>query len=374
MDWTEYIHVTGYWYLDNADVSGKKWEPPVELLDFMSRARAAEKKLVYIGFGSIVVSDPAALTSMILAAVEAAGVWAIISKGWSDRIASAQDTSEAKAAKFAKDQADLGALPENVFNITSIPHDWLFPRVDAVCHHGYVSRGTLKHSSLIRVFNSGAGTTGASLRAGKPTIIKPFFGDQAFWAERVETLRVGIALRKMTIPLLALALEACTQDPILIESARRLGQHIHQENGVATAIEAIYRDLDYARSLVKRDTRLVPKAPEAGTSPRSPAHEGTFSDEGSSGWDLVSERTSSAHAVSEDEGEDMPEEPMRGSASSDGELAPGQHSYLKRSTSKTIKRTLSRANSILPTTLLSRRRSSHTRDQRTAQEEPHAPQ
>lgn len=138
MDWMEYIHVTGYWYLDNADVSGKNWEPPEELLDFMSRARAAEKKLVYIGFGSIVVSDPAALTSIVLEAVEEAGVWAIISKGWSDRIASAQDTSEAKAEKMAKDREDLGTLPENVFNIASIPHDWLFPRVDAVCHHGYV--------------------------------------------------------------------------------------------------------------------------------------------------------------------------------------------------------------------------------------------
>lgn len=62
MDWMEHIHVTGYWYLDNADTSGKNWEPPADLLEFMSRARAAEKKLVYIGFGSIVVSDPAALT------------------------------------------------------------------------------------------------------------------------------------------------------------------------------------------------------------------------------------------------------------------------------------------------------------------------
>lgn len=34
--------------------------------------------------------------------------------------------------------------------------------VSAVCHHG------------------GAGTTAAGLRAGKPTIIVPFFGDQFF--------------------------------------------------------------------------------------------------------------------------------------------------------------------------------------------------
>lgn len=128
--------MTGYWHLDNADVSGKKWEPPQELINFMERARTARKKLVYIGFGSIVVSDPAALTSMILSAVEEAGVWAIISKGWSDRIASADDTAEIREAKLERDAADLGTLPDHVYNISSIPHDWLFPRVDAVCHHG----------------------------------------------------------------------------------------------------------------------------------------------------------------------------------------------------------------------------------------------
>lgn len=144
MDWMEYIHVTGYWHLDNADVSGKNWEPPQELIEVMERARADKKKLVYIGFGSIVVSDPAALTSMILSAVEQAGVWAIISKGWSDRIVSADDTVEMREAKLQKDAADLGTLPSHVYNINSIPHDWLFPRVDAVCHHGWVRAQVLQ--------------------------------------------------------------------------------------------------------------------------------------------------------------------------------------------------------------------------------------
>ena len=45
----------GYWFLDDADVSSKKWEPPQDLLDFMNLARKANKKVVYIGFGSIVV-------------------------------------------------------------------------------------------------------------------------------------------------------------------------------------------------------------------------------------------------------------------------------------------------------------------------------
>lgn len=70
-DWAEWIHITGafihllcspnnificlkgYWFLDDADVGSKKWDPPQDLLDFIDRARNAGKKIVYIGFASI---------------------------------------------------------------------------------------------------------------------------------------------------------------------------------------------------------------------------------------------------------------------------------------------------------------------------------
>lgn len=67
------------------------------------------------------------------------------------------------------------ALPANIFPIDTVPHDWLFPQVAAVVHHG------------------GAGTTAAGLRAGRPTITVPFFGDQPFWARQVYKLGVGPA-------------------------------------------------------------------------------------------------------------------------------------------------------------------------------------
>lgn len=56
--------------------------------------------------------------------------------------------------------------------MNSVPHDWLFPQLAGVVHHG------------------GAGTTAAGLRAGCPTIIHPFFGDQYFWADRVTEVRI----------------------------------------------------------------------------------------------------------------------------------------------------------------------------------------
>ncbi|TFY63256.1 hypothetical protein EVJ58_g3358 [Rhodofomes roseus] len=222
LDWPEWIHVTGYWFLDDADVSSKKWSPPADLIIFLDSARKAQKKVVYIGFGSIVVSDPKSMTRCVIDAIVRSGVYAILSKGWSDRLVDATDVAEPEEP-----------LPKQIYPIASIPHDWLFQRVDAACHHG------------------GAGTTGASLRGGIPTIIKPFFGDQFFWADRVEALGIGTAVRKLTVESLTQALVTATTDQKQITRAKAVGEKIRAEDGVGTAIEAIYRDLEYARSLVK---------------------------------------------------------------------------------------------------------------------------
>jgi sterol 3beta-glucosyltransferase len=123
--------------LDDADVSAKKWTPPQELLKFIETARAANKKIVYIGFGSIVVSDPKSMTKCVVDAIVKSGVYAILSKGWSDRL------QVKSAGEVAEPEVPL---PKEIFPVSSVPHDWLFKRIDAACHHG------------------GAGTTGASVR------------------------------------------------------------------------------------------------------------------------------------------------------------------------------------------------------------------
>jgi len=175
-----------------------------------------------------VVSDPEAMTQCVVDAVVESGVCAILSKGWSDRMSKAkgEDSGDSEGADGVK-------YPAEIFSIDSIDHSWLFPRIDAACHHG------------------GAGTSGASLRAGIPTIIKPFFGDQSFWAERVESLNVGSAVRKLTSEILAGALRKATTDEKQIAKAKVVGEIIRKENGVARAIQAIYRDLEYAKSLIK---------------------------------------------------------------------------------------------------------------------------
>lgn len=229
LDFSDWIRITGYWWLDEAH----EWTPDAELVAFIQKCRDDGCKLVYIGFGSIPVADTKQLTQQIVDAVLKADVRCVFSKGWSDHF----DPNAAASA-------DAKELPKEIFQIRAAPHDWLFKQVDAVVHHG------------------GAGTTGASLRWGLPTVIKPFFGDQYFFATRVEDLGVGINLRKITVNSLGRAIWRVCHDERMRTAARALGEQIRQENGVDNAINAIYRDLEYARTLIRRHG--VPKTSEDG--------------------------------------------------------------------------------------------------------------
>jgi sterol 3beta-glucosyltransferase len=194
LDWPDWIRVTGYWFLDESDI----YEPPEDLSAFIAKARKDGKKLVYVGFGSIVIDDPAALTKTVVESVLKADVRCILSKGWSDRL----ETKDASKPEVP--------LPPEIFQIQAAPHDWLFKQMDAAVHHG------------------GSGTTGASLRAGIPTIIKPFFGDQFFFAQRVEDLGVGIWLKKVNTSVFSRALWEATNSQRMIVKAQVLGQKIRK--------------------------------------------------------------------------------------------------------------------------------------------------
>lgn len=122
-------------------------------------------------------------------------------------------------------QADL---PNHVFKLEAAPHDWLFPRMAAVVHHG------------------GAGTTAAGLRAGRPSIVIPFFGDQTFWGVRVTALGVGAMLERKTLTAeqLAAAIRQAVTDNEMRARAAALGERIRAEDGIGAAIAVIDRYLE----------------------------------------------------------------------------------------------------------------------------------
>jgi len=194
-DWDNFIHVTGYWFLEPP--SG--WEPPTDLLNFLR----AGPPPVYIGFGSMIHSKPEETTGLVVQALASASQRGVFYSGRGD---------------LKKD------LPETVFMIGSIPHSWLFPRMAAVVHHG------------------GAGTTASGLWAGIPTIITPFFGDQPFWGQRVYELGVGprpIPRRRLSADRLAKSIRCAVSNTTMREKAASLGERIRAEDGVARAVAII---------------------------------------------------------------------------------------------------------------------------------------
>ncbi|KAG0283595.1 Sterol 3-beta-glucosyltransferase [Linnemannia gamsii] len=231
IDWHSWVHVTGYWFLDNPNLD---WSPPDGLEEFLEADPA--NKPIYIGFGSMVVSDPEEMTKIIVDSVIKAGVRAIISKGWSDKLSSSE--KDGPVAVVKKDITNSNkekekVYPSNVYMLKSVPHDWLFPRLAGAVHHG------------------GAGTTAAGLRAGIPIVIKPYFGDQYFWAQRVEEAGVGVWCHDLTVKKLSAALTAITTDDKMIKKAQLMGERIRAEDGVGTAIHHFYHDLPIARERLK---------------------------------------------------------------------------------------------------------------------------
>ncbi|MGB3335825.1 MAG: nucleotide disphospho-sugar-binding domain-containing protein [Devosia sp.] len=94
------------------------------------------------------------------------------------------------------------------------------------------------------VHHGGAGTTGASLRAGKPTVRCPFFRRPAFWAKRVQDLGLGpasIDRKNLTVASLASAIRTATSSRLMDEAAAEFGAQIRAEDGVGAAIAFLHR-------------------------------------------------------------------------------------------------------------------------------------
>ncbi|KAL8749940.1 MAG: hypothetical protein Q9184_006609, partial [Pyrenodesmia sp. 2 TL-2023] len=201
-DWGPEIDIAGFVFLDLAS----SFKPPDALSQFLE----AGEPPVYIGFGSIVVDDPDRFTNMIFEAIEKAGVRALVSKGWGGL-------------------GSEGNVPDNVYMLENTPHDWLFPRVSAVVHHG------------------GAGTTAIGLKCGKPTMIVPFFGDQPFWGAMVGKAGAGakepIPYKHLNANRLAEGIKQCLS-PEAKANAEKLARDIELEgDGAKNAVDSFHRHL-----------------------------------------------------------------------------------------------------------------------------------
>jgi UDP:flavonoid glycosyltransferase YjiC (YdhE family) len=197
-DWGDNHRVTGYWFLNEST----DWQAPDDLQAFLESGSPP----VYVGFGSMHNEDPESVTQLVAEALQRTRQRGILLTGWGG--------------------LKRGEYSENIFVVDSAPHDWLFPQMAAVVHHG------------------GAGTTAAALRAGVPSVVVPFMSDQPFWAKRCYQLGVSprpLPRKKLSANRLMRSIEQAVHDPWMKERAADLGTRIRAEEGVQKAVDSFHQ-------------------------------------------------------------------------------------------------------------------------------------
>ncbi|EMC99433.1 glycosyltransferase family 1 protein [Baudoinia panamericana UAMH 10762] len=205
-DWGAHVSISGYYKL-----ASDEYTPAPELQAFLNNGPPP----VYIGFGSIVLENPNALTELIFQAVRKTGQRVLLSQGWGG---------------LGADELSRTA-PDGVFMLGNVPHDWLFKHVSCVVHHG------------------GAGTTAAGITAGRPTVIVPFFGDQPFWGGVIARAGAGpqpIPHKRLTSDKLADAITFCLR-PESLARAQELASKIAAERGSETGAQLFHQHLNVDR-------------------------------------------------------------------------------------------------------------------------------
>jgi UDP:flavonoid glycosyltransferase YjiC (YdhE family) len=196
--------MTGFWF-DN-DLGD--WSPDQELLGFLD----LEPRPLVLTFSSLPVQDVSRVVAVHAEAAARLGRRLLIQRGW---------------ARFDPAALPNGVMPEALRFTGSLPHAWLFPRAEAVIHHG------------------GVGTTAQAMRCGRPMLVEPYGNDQFFNARRVLGLGVGAAMHphKLTVTGLARIMEEKVLTADVRRRALELGARLQAEDGLTVACDLIEEQL-----------------------------------------------------------------------------------------------------------------------------------
>lgn len=200
-EYGDHQHMTGFWIKE----LDRGWSPDENLKLFLNSG----SKPIYIGFGSTVGGNFDRIIRIILESVKITGQRAILSAGW-------RNLNEIN-------------LPRNIIQVGNVPHEWLFPQVLAVSHHG------------------GAGTTAAGVRSGVPSIIVPFGGDQSYWGEQIYHMGIGtkpIWCKRLSVENYTKAIRDVLNNQKMRNRASEVGAILRKEDGVTNAITLIEKMLN----------------------------------------------------------------------------------------------------------------------------------
>jgi Glycosyl transferases, related to UDP-glucuronosyltransferase len=203
-DWPPQTCVTGFPFYDQRGRSGDATNLPPELARFLDEG--APPLVFTLGSTAIWVAKDFYRASM--AAAQALNQRALLLVGDApDRLAE--------------------LLPPGVAIVDYAPYSEVLPRARLIVHHG------------------GIGTTGQSLRAGKPMLVVPFAHDQFDNAARITRLRIGRTLPRprYTTARTIDELGRLLHEPSYAAKAAELGHRIRSEDGIRTACDAIEEEL-----------------------------------------------------------------------------------------------------------------------------------
>jgi sterol 3beta-glucosyltransferase len=196
-DWPESIHMDGYWFLP----APAAWTPPQALIDFLAQGDAP----IYIGFGSTLTDHAEETGRIVIEALRQINRRGVLAKGWGAL-------------------PEAGLDPQHFIVIDEVPHDWLFPQMAAVVHHG------------------GAGTTAAAFHAGVPQLVIPHMQDQPYWGNKTFQLGVGakpLPRTHLSVASLANTLQSIFDNPSISIRAKEFGARIRSEKGLEKMVAVI---------------------------------------------------------------------------------------------------------------------------------------
>jgi len=209
--------ITGDWVLSADDLPEK---PDAALVQFIE---AGKEPPLYIGWGSMAHETGQYMIELAVRALHAVGKRGIVFEGSSGSELFRLSLDKLDPSK--PDAAEVAAwAAENVLVTGGVSHEWLFPKVAAVVHHG------------------GAGTSAACFRAGVPSLVTPFGFDQFEFARL--TIKHGLGpgplppFKAISPKQLGAALVAAVNEPRFKAAAAALRDQMHRERGTKLAVKA----------------------------------------------------------------------------------------------------------------------------------------
>lgn len=212
-DWPPTDLMVGPIFSEDED---EKYSPSDELIAFLEKR--SDEKLIYIGVGSMM--------KMMFSTDEQMVFLRQIQRSL------AENTCKALVSLVGFTNLDRQTITntEKILYLTeSVPHNWLFPRISAVVHHG------------------GAGTTHAGLIAGLPTLVIPFGADQPFNGDRIFIHRLGpkpIPVRTINQRNLTEAIRNLIDNLAVYQiQTKKIAESMKKENGLISCLEMINKEL-----------------------------------------------------------------------------------------------------------------------------------